>query len=283
MAEQTVSREDAINAQMDNIQIMNQIFAEMKEIAVLPSEQPKDKSALQRVEFPDEGGILTYMEGFKQPYQGFPFYEFVDKIDLIKKVLRAKLSALYHQFKNDKVKFLFFLPSLFVARKMIYAEIYPWYRVIERVRVKSFLYSTPIRELHRAFSVSVPRETKDLADLRLMIRDLACMVLEFDNAYRYRFQDLMTELDTKAKNPIKELKRILDIAISREKHQEIKDTWRLLKVFFSLYLKMDRKMLALITSVMRNLNTDAVKITDLEKEYCEKRVDYTFSFMKTSK
>ena len=39
--------------------IMNAIMREMKEIPELPSEKPKDIHHIQRVEFPQQGGVLS--------------------------------------------------------------------------------------------------------------------------------------------------------------------------------------------------------------------------------
>src|SRR3990167_6157177 len=65
---------------MYNMQMLQQIASHMREIPVLESEKPTDTNALLKVEFPIEGGVLTYMENHPYPYRGFPLFEFVQTL-----------------------------------------------------------------------------------------------------------------------------------------------------------------------------------------------------------
>ena len=207
---------------LENYRLMMGIVHEMKEIPQLPSEVVKDNSSLHRVEFPAEGGILTYMSSMDHPYKGFPHNEMVDKIDYMKKISRAMLSGMYHRFKGKGwlsllVSVCVALPSLFIIKDLVHSGIYTFYRLISRFRIKPIRYSQPIRELHRAFSV----ERNDNRDLRLMVRDIVCMIFEFDNAYRFRFQDIAPLVNKKRlkRRPIAELKRLFSLMQEREKQQ----------------------------------------------------------------
>lgn len=256
------------------MQAMNGILRDMKEIAELPSEVPQDQQTLLGVGYPKEGGMLTYMSGHDYPYRGFPFFEIVEKIDLIKKVTRGSLSGLYHSLKRtNKLWLITLIPALWVLKNLMETGVYTFYRLVERCRIKTTHYSQAVRELHRSFSL-------ESSEFRNQLRDLACMILEFDNAYRYRFQDVVPELNKKAlrKNPIRELNRLWDIAISREKTQEIRDTWRLAKMG-SVYLKFDRTLLKTIVSVLLELKLKEVKLTIEDKEFCVPRKDYSFAFL----
>ena len=268
-------------AMMENMRLMNQIVREMKEIPELPSERPADVAALTRVEFPETGGILTWMEGHEHPYRGFPYYEFVDKIDFIKKTSRAFLSGFYHSIKSvNRFWLLTLLPAVWVSKKLVYSGLYVFYRSVERFRIKQIRYCQAVREIHRAFSVEHFEESEQEKELRKQFRDVVCMVLEFDNAYRYRFQDLIVEFRQEAlkKNPIKELLRVLDIQSSRETTQEIKDTWALLKMFVRYYLRYDRKLRKVIVSGLLATDPLIAQLTVEDKHYCSKRKDYTFGF-----
>ncbi len=260
-------------SQMQNAAIMQQIVGEMKEIAVLPSEVPKDVHRLDRVEFPDKGGVLTYMDGYAHPYKGFPFFEFVDKIDMIKKVQRATLSSFYHSIKRAKWK-LIFLP--WVLSDLARAFVYTFYRTVERFRLKPLRYADAVRELHRAFS----KEESD--EMRHQLRDVACMLLEMDNAYRYRFQDIIVELDQAAlrKRPFREVKRIMELLSERETTQEVKDTWRLVSYFLPFLLLVNPPFRKALVEVLGSLDLEKVALSIEDRFYCEKRLDYKFGFMK---
>lgn len=269
-------------AGLENMRLMNEIAAMMKEVPILESEKPRDVSALTRVEFPVDGGVHTFMTGHDYPYRGFPLAEFVDKIDLIKKLSRQIQSGFFHALKRHGKLSLLLVPLIpFFGRDIFYAFTYSFHRLIVRFRIHSFRYSQPIRELHRACSQAQPGEDAKGVELREMIRDIECMILEFDNAYRYRFQDIIDVFDYEAlrKDPIKEISRVLDVMIEREKTEEIKDTWRLLKMFVRYYLRIDRKLLWMITNILLNINREETKLTVEDKWFCVPREDYSFAFM----
>ena len=267
---------------MDNARLMHEIVRSMREIPVLESEKPTDNNALTQVEFPEEGGILTHMTNHEYPYRGFPYFEFVDKIDTFKKLSRGILSGLYHSLKGSKLKLLLAFPLLFVCKDLVSAGLYTYHNLIVRLRVKSHLYSTAIRELYRVFDL--PREKEDLKtlELRMMLKDLFCMVLEFDNAYRYRFQDIIVELDQGAikKDTVKELLRLLDVMSPRENDQKVKDTWYLFKLVVRFYLKFDKRLTKMLADVLSNIDLKLVALTPEDKHFSCQRSDYAFGFMK---
>lgn len=277
-------------AYQHNMQAMNQIVALMKEVAVLPSEiVPKDdQNSLLRVEFPEEGGVLTFMENYQYPYKGFPYYEFVEKIDVVKKISRQVQSGVYHALK-DRPKFVLYLliPLIpILGHHLFYAFTYGFYRLIDRFRIKKEKYCTAVREIHRAWSVEKLGESERTKELRLMLRDIECMILEYDNAYRYRAQDVLPELDKDAliKNPIKEICRLLDIMIAREKPANDKDyarhdSWRLLQMFAKHYMKYDQELLTIFVDLLLDLDMEKVKLDEGDQEYCNKRKDYVFKHM----
>ena len=266
---------------LKNQQIMWQIVQEMREEPLPPSELPKDVAALQRVEFPVNGGIHTYMEGHDFPYRGFPYYEFVDKVDTLKKVSRSVLSGLYHGLKGkNRLLLLTLIPSSWFFKYLVRSVIYAFHRIVYRFKVKQKLYSQSMRELHRAFSIDRDRERIQTIELRRQLRDILCMVLEYDNAYRFRFQDIVEELNKEdfKKNPAKEIVRLFSIMQTREKGQDVSNTWVLLKLFTHLYLKFDKEMRGILIDVVNALNIEEITLSDEDKHYCRPRSDYTFAF-----
>jgi len=237
---------------------------------------------LLKVEFPEEGGVLTYMEKYSYPFKGYPHFEFVEKIDFVKKVNRAFLSGIYHQLKNrKKLWFLTLLPGLWVIKDTVRAWIHTSYRFIERFRIKKERYCTFVREFYKAFDTSSDGIKQKDKELCFKIRDLLCMVLEFDNAYRFRAQDILAELDKEKlrKNAIKEFLRLISIMTSREKTQEIKDTWTLIRHWLSLYLRYDRSMTKIIKNTILEIDIEKVKLSIEDKVYCLPRQDYNFGFV----
>ena len=265
------------------MQLMDGVARDMKVIPELPSEilRPKDTSALSKIDFPEEGGVLTSMDGFEYPFRGFPHHDFVDKIDSIKKFSRQLMSGFYHQLKETKkIKFVTLLPSLWVIKVFLRSYVYVIYRVVERFLIKPERYCQFIREFYRAFSIERPGELEKERQFRLHLRDTLCMIMEFDNAYRFRAQDILPEVSKEAlrKNPAKELLRLFNLMSSREHQQEVKDTWKLLKLGIRLYLKFDKNLCKLIQHVFTQLDLEKVKLSIEDIEYCTPRSDYTFGF-----
>lgn len=272
----------AFDAYQKNVASMQQIIREMKEIAELPSEKPTDVQALTRVEFPQNGGVLTYMDGFEFPYKGFPFFEFVDRIDVIKKLLRGVLSSFYHSFKARpywQLAGLIFVPWLF--NDLVRSYLYTFHRMVERFRIKPIRHCDAMRELHRVCSIGWHNETPRERETRIMVRDILCMFLEFDNAYRFRFQDVVVELDKVklAKNPSKEITRLFDVMTSREQQQEIRDSWKLIKFFLPWYFRLNKSLKRTVVGVLTELELPKLALSAEDKQFCEKRTDYKFGYM----
>ena len=275
---------DAFNGEVsgyDAARAMLNIVAEMKEIPELPSENPgDDKTTLERVDAPDEGGVLTYLTGEGEPYRGFPFFEMVEKIDTMKKMVRGALSSMFHSMKKrPKVLLLGIVFVPWLIEDLAKATLYALYRIVLRFKIKPKYYSQPMRELFRAFSVR-GNSTDEEFEFTSQVRDLLCMVMEMDNAYRFRFQDVIVHLDKVAlrKNPGKEVSRLLSILQSREVGQDVKDTWTLLKTFLPPVLMVNGTMRKLIVNVLCELNMDEVKLSVEDKWYACARKDYICDF-----
>lgn len=265
------------------VSMINDVAKRLKRVPELPSEKVTDSHGLTKVEFPDEEGVYTSMQGYDYPYRGYPFYEFVDKIDVIKKLSRSLQSGFYHGLKGTWTRYLLipFIPTL--GRSLFWAYTFDFHRLIDRFNMRVNRYSEFVRELYRAFSVVWADETDQITELRKMLRDIECMILEFDNAYRFRAQDLLPELDKAAlkQDAVKEINRLLDIWIERENTVEIKDSWRLLKLVVNHYLRRDKQLLNLFVRVLLELEIDKCKLSVEDKYFCIPRKDYKFAFMQS--
>lgn len=263
------------------VTLMNEVAKRIKTIPELPSEAPTESHGLTKVEFGDETDIFTYMEGYDYPYRGYPFYQFVDKIDAVKKLIRQTQSGFYHALKGKWYRWLLILLIPFLGKQIFWAYTYTFSRLVDRTPMRVNRFSQAVREIYRAFSVVYSDENKQTSELRKMLRDVECMILEFDNAYRFRVQDLVPELDKEElrKNPIKEVCRCIDIWIQRERVVDVKNTWELLKIFTKYYLRFDKKLLNIFVRVLLELDIEKVKLTDEDKYFAVPRKDYDFGFV----
>lgn len=269
-------------------QKMAQVLDTMRDnYAKLPAD-PKisdDASVITHVEFIQEGGIFTYLQRYEKPFRGFPFNETVQQVDAFKKLAKIVIQRFYASYRGSsiwaKIK-LFLSLDLMQALAIGYLHAHHWQ--IRPHRLKPHMYCQCVRELHTVIS----NNSRDIFyddELREAIRDSICMFLEFDNAYRFRFQDIMMELDKHAlnENPLKEILRLIDLMIEREKAEPGKvrmaDKWKMARELMALYLRINKPVLNKIKTLLLRLNIKEIEFTPEDKYYCEFRKDYNFGFM----
>jgi len=270
-----------------NMNIMQQIVDSMKSEPVLEREKQetesanKDISRLIKVEFPKEGGINSYMEGHDQPYLGFPYADFVNAIDGVKKLTKYFFQRLHYIIGNipseekDNVD-----KNLWLYQQLISALFYAIYRVVDRHLIKPELYCKAVREIHRTLTEMAPLAKIDRGENKILqVRDIICMYLEFDNAYRFRFQDMLEELNKEeaVKNPAEEIKRLYKINVSREVHEELKEKQTQYGNFFYWLFSLPRNK-ELASEFFKRLNLEEVKLSDIDRHWCVPRPDYHFGF-----
>src|SRR3990167_5768478 len=68
------------------------------------------------------------------------------------------------------------------------------------------------------------------------IRHLVLAILQYDDAYRFRFQRMMEDMDPERfrTDPLGELSRIVALAEGREQAGRLRETWRMAKLFLRL-------------------------------------------------
>lgn len=138
-------------------------------------------------------------------------------------------------------------------------------------------YSQPIRELYRVFPQEWAKE-----------RDIICFILEYDMAYRYRFQDIVSLLDKEAfrKNPLKEINRLFEIMISREVvpgvTKEERDfmldkKWIFMQKIANIYLKVfGKNLVKKLRAIVEDINLDEIKSSPEDKYWQAGYKDYNF-------
>jgi len=114
------------------------------------------------VSFPESGGSFTNIHGEKFPFPGYPDKDVVLDISKYKRMVPAAIDA------------------------------YVWF--FAQHALKPERYCRVVREIYRLFTLMSDREMEPKnKDRWLKVRDMVCVVLEFDNAYRFRLQDIIKE------------------------------------------------------------------------------------------
>lgn len=252
---------------------------------------------VDRIEFSPVGGRYTYIKGYPRPYRGCPHNEIVQQIDFIKKVIKFTLEGIGRSYKGWKKILLPF--HIFGIIKALESFIYSLYFFGDQERLKLIMYSQPIREMHRIFDNEIKAEKDEKERKKLVVqRDLVCLLMEYDNAYRFRAQDILSELDKEhlKKSFLGEMYRLCTLIVFREryrvigrkkflwftitKYRDVKKKMWFLKWLILGYLFINRGLAKKVKRMLLDMNIDEVKLNEDDKCYCRPRMDYTFGFLK---
>jgi len=244
-------------------------------------EKTDKKIFITRVVLPKEGGVLTYYSDTDHPFKGFNYGETVEAVDEVKKMLMAVIYGFFENLFKNKIKAIIGL--IFLKREiieMIKEIIIKADFGIRRVRQKPNRYCQAVRDVFSTATIVADRYAKDGREKQFFysMRNLMCMILEYDDAYRYPFQDIVSRLDKKAarKNIVKELKRLIDIYLKKDH----RGTDRKFKVFRKLLflLHLNRRFKKMITDFFVGLDLEKVKLDDDDKYYAKMKKNYDWDF-----
>ena len=187
---------------------------------------------VERIDYPESGGQLTYFIDHPYPEKRVVFPEAIYCLDAVKRLLLNILRLKLVFFKTETIKSL----CWHTLRRIAFAKEY------------ENKYCDSGRELMRV-----------LRKLEVDERIIAtiCLICEYDNAYRYRAQDLFKELDKDFfyKHPISEIIRLCKLGQSREVDENNKVKWNSFKYI----------ALTLLIPKVRRLAKEFVREIDLDK------------------
>jgi len=175
---------------------------------------------IKHIDFRRDTGILVYYEGAEYPKRGGAEPEAMFGINIMKKII-VHPTRLLLNWEMYPTILLFLLKSKKGKAKFLNKVLYVYnvisQRAIEGVLIKR-CYMTPTA---KALDMLVYKTLINLGVDEKIANDFAryfACLLEFDDLYRYIFQDVMSEvvIDDLYKNPAKEFIRILKIYQSRD-------------------------------------------------------------------
>lgn len=229
-----------------------------------------NKNGSPKIEFPEEGGTLTYCYGYKYPFKGLPLQKYVEILVSIKRMFMESLRLFRHKAMIPFISLLVIIPN----RKKVLDLIFDFYINIASHSFTNCIlepkkYCDSVREIYRTFEViSQTEKTKK-------VRDIVCTLIEYDNAYRYRLQDAAQEFDKDRFfiNGKKELDRVLDIMILREKNEGMKDKWRLFKRYLPFALKIINKD---FLNFIKEIDLTKLYIDESDRYFMSMKSDYNY-------
>lgn len=222
---------------------------------------------IKNIENHPDLGMITNCIGMR-PYKGrFPDDIIVGRVDGAK----AQLSLFLYLLKTTPLALGLFFPKrrLEIFRRLgmnlFKLQISIWDLIPDKD------YSRPVREIGRAIATVL-----DTWQVRMLLnfKYTFMLILEFDDAYRFRLQDLLGELNKQnlILNPRKELKRLIDLGIQREHWEGVQGKFKSWKKLINLIPK---KILNKIVLVLLELDMDKVKLDESDMDWA---VDKPYDF-----
>lgn len=204
-----------------------------------------------------DGYQVMWMAGEKYPFPGFPRGH----------ILFGKLSKLKHEIKNqifnDSWKKLDD-GDKDVAERVKHEVLPRLYELLDGFKydlIPPEKMCPPVRELHRAWSVALPDSNR--------MRDMVCLILQEDDAYRFRFQWMVPFMKPwmfRFFSPIPFFLKALTWLEHGEVIGDMKERVRLVRRVMGALLE-DTEIRASFTKLFREINWSKVKMGKAEKYF----------------
>jgi hypothetical protein len=223
-------------------------------------EDPKEFAAVYKVDFPtaeiptangETQGTFAWLTHRRYPMRGFAIAETVHALTMFKKMFRLTLEGLAkHKVKVVLMAVLFPKPFMALGSALVQG----FAQGMEKHLFKDERYCQPVREIRRVLMKQLredgymtyeemPKPTtgdEKRANIarfesfrtRISVLESVSALLEFDDAYRYRFQWLFKyngQAKEIAKSPVKELRKMFGIMLERESDPRLKTQWKVFR------------------------------------------------------
>ncbi len=221
-------------------------------------------------------GVQVYVEGAEYPKKGFPTPEAIWSINLVKRTFieSIKLVSL-PQFWSTLICILIFPKKKFLNKliksfnRLSFGALKPY--------ILKPQFTTPIaKELESmvsSFLVDIGVEPLEASQCA----EVFSHCIEYDTAYRYRLQDILSETSKQAlySNPRKEIKRIVYILSERELTPSVAPKFKKLAYILNTLL-LSPKIKRAFKNAVDNSYFSRLQYDDADRYWCMLREDYLF-------
>ena len=142
-----------------------------------------------------------HIVGRKYPWKGYPKTEMVHLMNIPKDIISTPLT--YFPKKSLRIVFAI-LGIVALFNKKLFGKMASWFTktaidsiwyAVEQYKMNPMKYTRSVREIYRIFGLLVDREEQEsMKDKWRRLRDIFCLILEYDNSYRFRLQDVLAEI-----------------------------------------------------------------------------------------
>lgn len=221
-------------------------------------------------------GIMKYNKGMLYPEKGWPTPEAMWNCNIVKRKLMGLLNIFSYKYSVPMIIGFLINPWKW---KWINNAIY-WFNwesnwVLASSYYKEEILSPCPKELKKAlylflFELKIqPEQAKSFAKI-------FSMLVETDNAYRYRIEDILTETTKEAllKSPRREIKRLLETYVSRE-HGGIEKKFKLIANLLSFALLIP-KINRAFKKTIQEIDITALQLDEADRYHVHIRDGYDY-------
>lgn len=237
----------------------------------------KNKMVITKVLLPPEGGVYTCFDELEHPIKGFCYGETVETVDEVKKTMMSFLTGFFESMTKSTVKTIIFA-ILFrkqfelMARRFVVQLDYRMRRVLQ----KPERYCIMAREFYRVFNkmaIWYPEYEKEINSFR----NIWCMTMEYDDAYRYTFQDVLVEFDKDAarEDIVKEIKKILDLTLERDDRGLFIKFTQIRKLLF--LVNYDKNIKQMLTRFFLELDLNKLQMDEGDLQHAKFKPGYNWT------
>ena len=242
-------------------------------------ERPVQGNSVDRIEYPDEGGIFVHYYDHPFPAKGQVFPEAVESLAAAKKSLKA--TAYFLKDFPILASLFLSLPS-FVTRRFTKSFLENYLSRLAHDPIEAYFlaedrWCRSVREIRRAGKIAIEKVNSKWKKYHLIMLNIVSSAFEWDNAYRYRGQDVGGELNKKAffENPIKEVVRLMKLQVQRERGWfEDKGKFIVFGQALRILMIFVPEIKKLMIEFVKEVNIDEVKLDEADDYYNLMRPDY---------
>lgn len=229
----------------------------------------------KRCHMPAEGGMYLYFDEFKYPHKGVPFEGATRANDAVKRSALSMLRFFSSKPMRYFILLFFFIPGRKKIAKAFFHQYALWIdHVMRDFYLQPRFCCDVVRELHRVLS------SMNLSDDEKILATAVCMFLEYDDAYRYRVQDIFENIHkaTFIENPVSEIRRLASIGYNRDDPTMKEKFWSKVPMFIGMMLH-EKYFKNMLIELMEKVDMEKMFLDDGDWYHCLAWNGYNFRGM----
>jgi len=239
---------------------------------------------VDKTDRPKEGGRYAYFIGYKYPYKGIPEQKIVEDMHTFKRILWYAMRRL-----TLPVCAIF---AVLMAIPIIRGILLLWianylselqYFLLKFHYLKDEKYCPCAREIKRVFDVIVSRKKGYVRKLIELVANYIVILIEYDSAYRFRFQDVICEAKVAElkKGSRKEVMRLCNLGMSREVERSMgvgmmRYKWSRMGKYANIILLISREVRKVLSEFAKEADFKKLCPDEADRYFFKLRMDYNF-------